>query len=179
MKQIIYIILLCMAAAMLFGVVHNQFSARISTEYFTLGHRKLISSTSPTLMGIAWGIHPNWWVGMSLGVLLSVAGRAGKWPRRNARSLIKPLLFLFLASAIGSATAGILGHHLANTGVLDLYEPLYSEVPPEAHAAYIAALWMHTASYTVAAMGSFITALFVFTGRVRAWKKLKGTQAES
>ncbi len=176
MKQIAYIILLCMAAAMLFGVVHNQFSARISTEYFTLGHRKLINSTSPTLMGIAWGIHPNWWVGMSLGVLFSAAGRAGKWPRRNARSFIKPLLFLFLASAIGSATAGILGYHLANAGVLDLYEPLYSEVPPEAHAAYISALWMHTASYTVASMGGLITALFVFTGRVRA---LKETQAES
>jgi hypothetical protein len=178
MKQVAYIIVLCMLTAMLYGTVHNQFTTRISLEYFTLGHPKIISFTSPTLLGIAWGIHPNWWVGISLGILFSITGRAGKWPKRNARSFVKPLLILFLASAIGSATAGILGYHFAKAGALGLYEPLYSAVPRDGHTAYIAALWMHTASYTVATTGGLITALLVFTGRVRTWKQLKEVQPE-
>ncbi|MEN8207855.1 MAG: hypothetical protein ABFR50_01250 [Candidatus Fermentibacteria bacterium] len=171
MKKTMAIVLLCMAVAILFGVVHNQFTVRISLEYFTIGHRALISSTSPTLMGIAWGIHPNWWVGLCLGVLFAVAGRAGKWPKRNARSFIKPLLLLFLISGIASVTAGILGYRMATRGTLGLYEPLFSTVPVSGHAAYISALWMHTASYTVATMGGLIITLFVFTGRLRAHRE--------
>ena len=166
------IILLCMGTAILFGIVHNQFTVRISLEYFTIGHRALISSTSPTLMGIAWGVHPNWWVGLGLGVLLAITGKAGKWPKRSAMSFVKPLLLLFLISGIASAAAGILGHRLAGSGVLGLYEPLSSAVPASGHAAYISALWMHTASYTAASMGGLIISLLVFTGRTRAESKI-------
>lgn len=168
MKQTAKIILLCMATAIIYGIVHNQVTVRISLEYFTIGHRALISSTSPTLMGIAWGVHPNWWVGLGMGVLLAITGRAGKWPKRNARSFVKPLLLLFLISGIASATAGILGYRLANSGTLGLYEPLASSVPASGHAAYISALWMHTASYTVGTMGGLIISLLVFTGRIRS-----------
>ncbi|MEA3265373.1 MAG: hypothetical protein U9P42_00320 [Candidatus Fermentibacteria bacterium] len=168
MKQTVLIILLCMSAAILYGIVHNQVTVRISLEYFTIGHRALISSTSPTLMGIAWGVHPNWWVGLSMGVLLAMAGRVGKWPKRNARSLVKPLLLLFLISGMASATAGILGYRMTESGALRLYDPLFSQVPSSGHAAYISALWMHTASYTVGTMGALIVSLLVFTGRIRA-----------
>lgn len=170
------IIMLCMVAGVLYGIVHNQASVRVSLEYFTLGHREIISSTSPTLLGIAWGIHPNWWVGLCLGVLFAVAGRAGKWPKRNARSFVKPLFILFVISGTASVTAGMLGLKLAKAGTLGLYEPLYSMVPASGHAAYISALWMHTASYTIATMAGCIAALFVFTGRVRAEKKRNNTE---
>ncbi len=168
MKQTVLIISLCILSAMLYGIVHNQVTVRINLEYFTIGHRQIINSTSPTLLGIAWGIHPNWWVGLSMGVVLSLAGRAGKWPKRDARSFIKPLLILFLISGISSAAAGILGYKLANSGTLALYEPLSSQVPASGHASYISALWMHTASYTAGTMGGLILALFVFTGRIRS-----------
>ncbi|MCK5841603.1 MAG: hypothetical protein KAH31_05525 [Candidatus Sabulitectum sp.] len=168
MKQTAKIILLCMTAAIFYGIVHNQVTVRISLEYFTIGHRALISSTSPTLMGIAWGVHPNWWVGMSMGIILAAAARLGKWPKRDVRSLIKPLLILFLISGMASATAGILGYRLANSGTLGLYGPLASSVPASGHAAYISALWMHTASYTVGTMGALILSLLVFTGRIRS-----------
>ncbi len=170
MKQATTIILLCIAAAVLYGIIHNQITVRISLEYFTIGHREIINSTSPTLLGIAWGIHPNWWVGLSLGILLAAAARAGKWPKRNARSLIKPLLLLFLISGAAAGTAGIFGYRLTGSGTLALYEPLASAVPAGGHAAYISALWMHTASYTAGTMGGLILTLFVFTGRIRAGK---------
>ncbi len=168
MKQTVLIISLCMLSAILYGIVHNQVTVRINLEYFTIGHRQIINSTSPTLLGIAWGIHPNWWVGIAMGVVLSLAGRAGKWPKRDVRSFIKPILILLLVSGISSATAGILGYKLANSGTLALYEPLSSLVPAGGHASYISALWMHTASYTAGTMGGLILALFVFTGRIRS-----------
>lgn len=167
MKQTVKIMLLCMAMAVLYGIVHNQVTVRISLEYFTIGHREIISSTSPTLLGIAWGIHPNWWVGLSLGILLAIASRAGKWPKRDVHSLIKPLLIVFLITGIAAAAAGIMGYRMALNGDLGLNEPMYSAVSESGHASFISALWMHTASYTVAAMAGLIFTLLVFTGRMR------------
>ncbi len=63
MKQTLLIVMLCVSSSILFGVLHNQASARVSLEYFTIGHRPLISSISPTLMGIAGEfIQPGGWV---------------------------------------------------------------------------------------------------------------------
>ncbi len=178
MKQILQIILLCLVVTIVFGITHNQVSARVSLEYFTIGHIKLIESTSPTLMGIAWGIHPNWWVGLSMGLLFAIVGRVGKWPKRNFRFFIKPLLLLFVISGTASAVAGILGYRLTGSGALCLSEPLYTTIPMSGHAAYISALWMHTASYTIATMGALIIALLVFTGRIRSAKEQGSTELQ-
>ena len=173
MKQIILIISLCLFVTLTYGIVHNQLTTRISLEYFTIGHHKIIDSTSPTLLGIAWGIYSNWWVGLSLGILLAVVGRAGHWKKRDAYSFIKPLCFISLVSIIGAGIAGFLGYMLTDNGVLGLSAPLSTAVPASNHASYIAALWMHTASYFVATAASLILALFVFTRRISEHKKLQ------
>ncbi|HOP26246.1 MAG TPA: hypothetical protein PKX02_03525, partial [Candidatus Sabulitectum sp.] len=110
MKQATLTILLCVAFTILFGVLHNQVSARVSLEYFTIGHRALIHSTSPTLMGIAWGIHSTWWVGVALGLVLVLSGMTGGWEKRTARSFIRPLVLLFCFCAMASGVMGILGY---------------------------------------------------------------------
>jgi len=42
--------------AVCFGVVHDQFTARLSLEYFTVAHDRLFLSDSPTLHAAAWGV---------------------------------------------------------------------------------------------------------------------------
>ena len=162
-----------MFVAMTYGILHNQITTRLSLEYFTIGHHKIIDSTSPTLLGIGWGIYANWWVGLSLGILLSIVGRAGHWKKRDASSFVKPLCLMSLVSAIGAGVAGFLGYILTGKGILGLSAPLASAVPVSNHASYIAALWMHTASYFVGTASGLIVALLVLTGRIEKHKKQK------
>ena len=159
--------LLCTFVVLAYGILHNQITTRVNLEYFTIGHHKIINSTSPTALGVAWGVYSNWWIGLSFGVLLSLAGRAGKWPKRDALTLVKPVCLVALFSALAAGVAGFLGYKLTGSGVLGLSAPLCEAVPAVKHASYIAALWMHTASYFVGVAGSLILVLLVFTGRIR------------
>ena len=50
--QAIRIILLATLAAIAYGVVHDQVTARICVEYFTIGHPPVFRTTSPTLLAL-------------------------------------------------------------------------------------------------------------------------------
>ena len=75
------IVLVCIAAAVLYGIVHDQFTARACIEYFTVFHPPVFRTQSPTLLGFGWGIIATWWVGAILGVLLALTARAGPRPK--------------------------------------------------------------------------------------------------
>src|SRR5450432_1986345 len=51
----------CVIAAVLYGIVHDQITARICIEYFTVFHPPIFHTQSPTLLGIGWGIVATWW----------------------------------------------------------------------------------------------------------------------
>jgi hypothetical protein len=46
------IVFASIAAAILYGIVHDQFTARICVEYFTVFHPPVFATQSPTLLGI-------------------------------------------------------------------------------------------------------------------------------
>ncbi len=39
------ILFMCIAAAVVYGVVHDQVTARVCVEYFTVGHPRIIAPT--------------------------------------------------------------------------------------------------------------------------------------
>lgn len=43
---------LSVLAAVVYGILHDQITARICVEYFTIGHARLIDSDSPTVLGL-------------------------------------------------------------------------------------------------------------------------------
>ncbi len=69
------IVLMCVVAAVAYGIVHDQVTARVCVEYFTVGHPPIFGTNDPTLLGIGWGILATWWVGILLGVPLAIAAR--------------------------------------------------------------------------------------------------------
>ena len=75
------IIGLSLLAAIVYEIAHDQVTARVCVEYFTIGHPPLIPSESPTLLALAWGVVATWWVGLPLGIMLAVAARAGRRPK--------------------------------------------------------------------------------------------------
>src|SRR5947209_4895113 len=122
--QFIGIVGMCVLASISFGVVHDQVTARVCVEYFTIGHPPVFDTDDPTLLGLGWGVIATWWVGALLGVLLARAARSGKPPRRTIRSLVRPVVLLMLGTGVCALCAGLVGGYAAARGWIVLVEPL-------------------------------------------------------
>jgi hypothetical protein len=157
------IVLMSMFAAIGYGIIHDQITARICVEYFSVGHPPIFPTEDPTLLGLGWGIVATWWVGLILGFGLALAARAGSRPPRPVRSLIRPILSLLMVAGLSAATMGVVGYWLAESGSISLLEPMSSRVPRDKHSRFLACLWAHNASY---GMG-FFGGLFVM---LRVWR---------
>src|SRR5690606_31679593 len=85
------IVALSIAAAIVYGIVHDQVTVRVCVEYFTIGHAPLFATESPTLLAVCWGIAATWWVGLLLGLPLAFTALRGPRPVRTASSLVRPI----------------------------------------------------------------------------------------
>ncbi|MEM1059728.1 MAG: hypothetical protein AAGK14_10810 [Verrucomicrobiota bacterium] len=164
------IIFLAVLAAIVFGIVHDQITARVSIEYFTVAHPPMIGlgrSDSPTINGIYWGIVATWWVGLPLGIGLAVAARAGKRPKLSARQLFHPILFLLICMLGIAAIAGLVGYILAENGSIELNRWLARKIPSEQHSSFIAVGAAHFVSYLSGAIGGVVLWVWVWFRRKR------------
>ena len=168
MLQPLAIVILSVLAAVLYGVVHDQVTARICIEYFTIGHPPIFTHpiSSPTVVGLAWGVIATWWMGVLLGNPLAAAAQVGGRPKRSAGSLVRPIGVLLVCMASAAMVAGALGYLAASQGMVVLLEPLAGRVPADRHAAYLTDLWAHSASYVSGTLGGIW--LIVRTWRSRA-----------
>ncbi len=162
------IIGLSILAAVTFGIIHDQVTARLCLEYFTIGHPRIVASESPTVLGIVWGVVATWWVGFILGVPLAVAALRGDLPKRSATSLIRPIGILLLFMACMSFVAGNVAHVLAYYETIVLIKPLASRVPADQHSIYIAVGAAHTVSYLAGFVGGLVLIVRVRIGRKKA-----------
>ena len=161
----IEIVLLCILAAVVYGIVHDQITARICVEYFTIGHPPVFGTDDPTLLGLGWGVIATWWVGAILGVGLALSCRVGARPKLTARQLIRPIAILLGAMALAATLAGAGGYLAASRGWIRLLEPLAFQVPPNKQVAFIADGAAHLASYAGGFVGG--VALCVYCVRAR------------
>ena len=58
--QSLLIVLMSVAAAIAYGIAHDQVTVRICLEYFTIGHEPVFPTRNPTLLAIGWGIIAGW-----------------------------------------------------------------------------------------------------------------------
>jgi hypothetical protein len=166
--QFVAIIGLAVFSAVVYGILHDQVTARVCVEYFTIGHPPVFDTENPTLLAFGWGVLATWWAGLLLGVPLAVAARSGSWPPRSARSLIRPIVILLAVMASCALLAGIAGWLLANHGAVYLVGPIGQDVPADKHARFLADLWAHSASYLVGFVGGSMVVFHVWRSRVRS-----------
>jgi hypothetical protein len=155
----------CIASAVVYGIVHDQITARVCVEYFTIGHPPVFHTDSPTLLGLGWGIIATWWAGLLLGIPLAIAARAGRRPRRSVRSLVRPILTLLLIMGLCALLAGIAGYVLGSLEAIVLVDRLASMVPHDRHAKFLAAGGAHLASYLVGFVGGLVVIARVWRSR--------------
>ena len=156
----------CVIAAVLYGIVHDQFTARICVEYFTIFHPPLFHTQSPTLLGIGWGIVATWWVGAFFAVPMILAARAGRRPALRASELLPSIAFLLAFMAAIAVLSGITGYLLARKGVLDT-DWLTLSPSPATRYRFMADWWAHTASYGAGFVGGLVLCAVTYRRRLR------------
>jgi hypothetical protein len=156
---------LCVAAAIAYGILHDQVTARICVEYFSVAHPTILPLTSPTLLALQWGILATWWGGAMLGILLAIAARAGSRQTLSARDLYYPLLILLLCMAASSAAAGATGFLLTRAHAISLEGQLAAAIPAANQARFMADWWAHAASYLVGIVGGLVVCVKTYARR--------------
>jgi hypothetical protein len=165
--EFLKIVGLGLGAAVGYGILHDQVTARICVEYFTVGHPPLIASTSPTLLALAWGVVATWWVGLPLGLVLAVAARAGRRPRTDAATVAPRVLKLLAVMASCAFLAGLVGYLLAEHGPLTLVGEWGDVVPYARQSRFLADLWAHNASYLSGILGGVFVVVVTFQRRLK------------
>ena len=161
------IVALSVVCAVTYGILHDQITARVCVEYFTIGHPPVFPTDDPTLLGLGWGVIATWWVGLPLGMLLAAAARVGSLPKMELRDLLKPVGVLLACCGLLALTAGVVGYVLANAGVVTLDDWLAARIPPARHALFLADGFAHLASYTGGFVGGLVLCLWVVMRRYR------------
>ncbi len=168
MTQSPLIVGLSILMCVIYGVIHDQITARICVEYFTIGHKPILGGTDdPTLLGFAWGFLATWWVGAMLGVPLAFISQTGSLVKKSARDLIKPMLWLMAGTGILAAASGVTCYLLTANNVIHLAGGFQSAIPAEKQDAFLIDLWIHTASYAGGFLGGAILMVWVIVDRYR------------
>jgi hypothetical protein len=168
MGESVRIVLLCVLAAAVYGIVHDQFTVRICLEYFTVFHPPVFATQSPTLLAIGWGIIATWWVGAFLGLLLAIAARAGKRPLLTAGHLVRPVCKLLLVMGTCATVSGILGFVLARRGMILTPEWMAFHLSTSGQYRFMADWWAHSASYVSGFVGGIALCVMTFRRRNQA-----------
>lgn len=163
------IVLLCVVSAVVYGILHDQVTARVCVEYFTIGHAPMFDTTSPTLLAIGWGTVATWWMGVLLSGPAVAAARVGRLPKVDAVALIRPIGCLLALMACASLAAGIAGYcHASAEETTGRLAEILSRVPPEKRVAFLADLWAHRTAYAVGFFGGLGLCFWVLQERWQA-----------
>ncbi|MGN6369588.1 MAG: hypothetical protein ACTHN5_15120 [Phycisphaerae bacterium] len=151
--EVLKVVILCVAAAVAYGIVHDQITARVCVEYFSVAHPPVFGNLqSPTLLGLGWGVIATWWVGMILGVPLGVCARAGRLPRVGVREIVPVLPAVLGGLLVVAMLAGLCGLWAFEHGAVQVPRVWAEAIPAEHHAGFMFDAFAHLASYGVGAV---------------------------
>jgi len=132
--------LITIALACLYGIIHDQFTIRVSPEYFTKFHDPLIESQDLTLIALAWGIAATWWMGAFGGLLIALCAiRQDFCPRRFLVIAVRALA-ICMALAFATGIAAYIANYRAD------FAATYTK-GEESIRRFSAVYATHTASY--------------------------------
>ncbi len=162
------IVLLSIAAASCYGILHDQITTRICLEYFTVFHPPVFPTGNPTLLALGWGVIATWWLGAFLGVVLAISARIGHRRKVTAGELARPILRLLAVMALSALLFGTTGYVLTGRGMIAPPAWVRGILPQRSYNAFMADWWAHNASYAVATLGGIVLCVMTYRKRVGA-----------
>jgi hypothetical protein len=159
------IILFSTLLAILYGIVHDLITAHICVEYFTIGHPKIIESTSPVTLALLWGIIATWWVGLPLGIVLALVTQFGSRTVAPVNTVLKYSVYLILCMFLTAGIFGLIAGIAATKGNLFLTGEMEQMVPKNQHIRFLAVAWTHGASYLAGITGTIVLSRVLYMKR--------------
>jgi hypothetical protein len=167
--EFIKIVLACVLAAIVYGIIHDQVTARVCLEYFTVFHPPVFLTKSPTLQGIGWGIIATWWAGAIVGMLIGIAARLGLRAQMTIREILPLILTLQVFMAFCAIAAGTIGYFKGT-----MPAEIYTMLPVQMHRRSLADWWAHNASYASGFLGGLTVCAIVAVRRVKILRQQAG-----
>jgi len=172
LRHRVVVALLCIpagiAAAVVYGIVHDMVTAHVCVEYFTEYHPRLVDSGNPVVLALFWGVVATWWVGAPLGLLLSAGVAAGERP-----PLPWPRVFRLLAWFVGILLLVSLGCGLVGASSAWPAYLLPKDLPPERATRFQFVQVSHLVSYGAGVLGGLVLPAIAWH-----WRRRSGNSAE-
>lgn len=159
------IVILAVAMAVAFGVVHNLVTVQISPANFTIGHAQIVPTDSPVVLAIAWGIVTPFVAGLLVGVPLSMVATIGRRPQLSAAQLALPIAGLCMVMAIGSVVGGAVAYARARSGSHDVPQSLALRVPVQEFVPFASVRTAHAWAHRAGFAGGVV--LWLYAWRLR------------
>lgn len=163
------IVLLCIVAACVYGVLHDEVTVRICPEYFTVAHPPYFPATSLTMLALCWGVSATAGIGFALGLILARITRSPGLPPYPLGQLARDVAMLLTVMAVAALLAGFTGFELATCHRLSLPQEFAEEIAPADHARFMAVWFAHGASYLFGLGGGCALCLSLWRARGRPW----------
>lgn len=161
------VVLLCVLAACSYGVVHDQITARICLEYFTVAHPPFFPTSSPTLLALCWGVAATVGLGLVFGLVLALVSQSGGPPAIPPSHLVRPILILLTVMGSCALLTALLGYHLSQRHLIFLPSSLARATPVRLHDRFLAVWGAHLASYLVGLTGAAFVCFRIWRARGR------------
>jgi hypothetical protein len=159
------VILVSILAAITYGIIHDQITAHLCVEYFTVAHPPLFHTNSPLILGFCWGIAATIGIGVVLGAILAEVSQSPGLPPYPLSRLIRSLLILLAAMAISALLAGRVGFALSRHAIIPLPHPFADLIAPTRRDRFMAVWFAHCASYLIGLAGATILILRIWRQR--------------
>jgi hypothetical protein len=159
------VILACVLAAIAYGIVHDQITARLCVEYFTVAHPPLFHTQSPTILGFCWGVAATIGIGAVLGAILAEVSQSEGLPPYPIPRLCHSLLILLATMALTALFAGVLGFELSRHSIISLPVTFAELIPQARHDRFMAVWFAHCASYLAGLTGGAFLILRIWNQR--------------
>jgi hypothetical protein len=161
------VILLVVLAAVTYGIIHDQITAHLCVEYFTVGHPNLFHTDSPILLGFCWGVAATVGIGAVFGAVLAEVSQSPGLPPYPMRPLRRSLLILIATMAVAAFLSGLLGFELSRHSIIRLPVTFNDLILPSRRDRFMAAWFAHGASYLVGFAGGAFLIFRIWTQRGR------------
>ena len=156
MAESLKIVFVSVVGAILYGVIHDQLTARVRVEYFTVFHPPVFATQSPTLLAFGWEVIATWWMGAFLGHFACNAALGGSRAQLSAPDLLEPIGKSLGVMAGCALLAGISRFVFARQDVIFPPQWVSARLTPAAHARFMADRSAHNASYAAGFFGGII-----------------------
>ena len=106
--QELVFLLMAVAGAATFAVVHDQVTVTISPEYFAAHEGLSAIPADVRMLALGVAVRGSWWVGLIVGTVLLLANNPrGDWPRLGLGAMVARLTIALAGAACGSAALGL------------------------------------------------------------------------